>query len=75
MGGVDPDGLVRVPVMVVSVPAGGVAGFAEAVTATMAGCRPYMAVNLIKSKCLAFAMATKHATAGFIMTHGKRRCV
>ena len=40
VGGADPDGLVRVPVMVVNVPAGGVAGFAEAVTPTVAGCKP-----------------------------------
>ncbi len=32
VGGADPAGLARVPVMVVSVPAGGVAGFAEAAT-------------------------------------------
>lgn len=40
VGGADPDGLVRVPVIVVSVPAGGEAGFAEAATATVAGCKP-----------------------------------
>ena len=39
VGGADPDGFVRVPVMVVNVPAGGVAGFAEAATTTAAGCK------------------------------------